>query len=155
MKEAEQKKMTFVEYFLSEKKTVEFSVWVAGFLLGVFALTLLLVIYFNPSVLEMLTYDCYVRSRSGVICPGCGGTRAFFSFIRGQFFLSFCYHAVVPYMGIIYIVFMLRGLLHFLTKGKLAFMKFRLGYVYVGIAITIVQFFIKNICLFAFHIVWI
>lgn len=154
-KETVPRKITLLEYFFSEKKTVEFSVWVAGLLLGIFAATLLAVIYCKPAILEFMTYDCFVRTRGGFLCPGCGGTRAFFAFLKGHFLLSVCYHPVVPYMGVIYVVFMLRGLLHFLSKGRFAFMRFRLGYVYVAIAITILQFLVKNICLLVFHIVWI
>lgn len=147
-------KVTVAEYFLSEKKEVEFAVWTAGALLGFFTAAVLLLIYYRPSVFAYMTYDCFVRTYSGIICPGCGGTRAFFTFLQGRFVASFCYHPVVPYMGIIYIVFMFRGLLHFFSKGNYSFMKFRMMYIYIGIAITILQFLVKNICLFVFHVTW-
>lgn len=148
------KKDSVTAYFWSEKKETEFAVWVAGLFLGVFALTVLGMDYFTPFSLKSLTYDCWVHKTSGIYCPGCGGTRAFFAILRGDFVLSFLYHPVVPYMGILYAVFMLRGILHFLSKGRYPFMKFCLGYIYAAIAITIVQFLVKNICLLLFHVAW-
>ncbi|HBI60686.1 MAG TPA: DUF2752 domain-containing protein [Lachnospiraceae bacterium] len=139
---------------MAKKREMEFSVWVAGLILGIFALLVLGIAYFTPFSLESLTYDCWVHKRSGIYCPGCGGTRAFFAILQGDFIASFFYHPVVPYMGILYAVFMLRGAVHFLSKEKIPFMKFRMGYIYVAVGITIVQFLVKNICLLVFHVAW-
>ena len=147
MTEKKGKGKTVAQYFFSEKKETEFAVWMAGLFLGVFALAVLLLDAYTPFSVESLQYDCWIRKQGGFYCPGCGGTRAFFAFIAGRFVRSFLYHPVVPYMGVIYIVFMLRGALHFLSKGRFAFMRFRVGYIYVAVAITIIQFVIKNVYL--------
>ena len=139
---------------MAEKRETEFSIWMAGLILGIFALLLLGIACFTPFSLESLAYDCWIHKRSGIYCPGCGGTRAFFAILHGNFIKSFFYHPVVPYMGILYAVFMIRGTIHFLSKGKLPYMKFRLGYIYVAFGITIVQFLVKNICLLVFHVAW-
>jgi len=141
-----------VEYFFSEKRTTEFAVWVAGLLLGCFAMFLLVVGYFVPPILESLHFECWVRKQSGLLCPGCGGTRAFFYFLQGKWLRSFILHPVVPYMGVLYIVYMFRGAVHFLTKGKVSFMRFRLGYIYVAIAIILIQFVVKNMFLLNLNI---
>jgi hypothetical protein len=141
------KKITLMEYFFSEKGTTEFAVWVAGFLLGVFAILVLLVGYFVPSFMESLRFPCWINSRSGLLCPGCGGTRAFFYFLRGKWVSSFFMHPVVPYMGVLYLVYMFRGAIHFLSKGKFSFMRFRLGYIYAAIGVILVQFVLKNMFL--------
>lgn len=39
--------------------------------------------------------QCVLLSVCHVYCPGCGGTRAFFSFIRGHFWTSFLYNPAV------------------------------------------------------------
>lgn len=143
---------TVVGYFLSEKRTFEFAVWMAGFLLGVFAMTVLLLDYCTPFSVESLRYECWVRKQGGFYCPGCGGTRAFFAFLEGRFVASFFYHPAVPYIGMLYIVFMLRGVLHFLTKGRMSFMRFQAGYVYAAVAIILVQFVIKNAYLLFYHL---
>lgn len=155
MKNDNIKNNTWAECFLAEKRTTEFAVWVAGLLLGIFAAVVLLTVHFAPFFMENLHYQCWVRSHSGILCPGCGGTRAFFYFLQGEFVLSFFFHPVVPYMGVLYIVYMLRGIVHFLSKGRLPFMRFRLGYVYAAIVILLVQFLLKNILLFQYGIAWI
>lgn len=147
LKKQDAKDMTLIEYFFSEKGTTEFAVWTAGVLLGLVAASILVAGYFVPSILESLHFECWVRRHSGLLCPGCGGTRAFFCFLQGKWVLSFFLHPVVPYMGILYIVYMFRGGVHFLTKGRLPFMRFRLGYIYVAIAIILVQFVAKNVLL--------
>ena len=152
MKGKNGKGKTVAEYFFSEKKELEFAVWMAGLLLGVFAMAVLLLDYYTPFSIEGLQYDCWIRKQGGFYCPGCGGTRAFFAFLEGSFVKSFLYHPVVPYMGVIYIVFMLRGALHFSSKGRFAFMRFRIGYIYVAVAITIIQFVIKNVYLLNFRL---
>ena len=139
---------------MEKKEGTEFAVWVAGLILGGIALLILLVAYFSPFSLESLAYDCWIHKRSGIYCPGCGGTRAFFAILHGEVITSFFYHPVVLYMGSLYAVFMLRGAIHYLSKGKYPFMKFRLGYIYTAVGITIAQFLIKNICLLVFHIAW-
>lgn len=143
--------MTLIEYFFSEKGKTEFAVWVAGAALGFFALLILAIGYFAPSFLESLRFECWIHRQSGLWCPGCGGTRAFFYFLQGKWGRSFMLHPVVPYMGVLYIVYMVRGALHFLTKGRLPFMRFRLGYIYVAIAIVLIQFVAKNVLLLEGH----
>jgi len=155
MKEKNRTGQTAAEYFFSEKREFEFAVWMAGLFLGIFAMAVLLLDYYTPFSVESLQYECWVRKQGGFYCPGCGGTRAFFAFLRGRFVKSFLYHPVVPYMGVLYIVFMLRGALHFLSKGRFAFMRFREGYIYAAVAIILIQFVIKNVYLLFFHQAWI
>ena len=50
---------------------------------------------------------CDFLSKTGLYCPGCGGTRAVKSLLRGDLIRSFLFHPFVPYSVIMYIVFML------------------------------------------------
>ncbi len=154
-KGALQKRNAVIAYFWSEKLTLEFALWVAGLFLGMAACLILAFAFFTPLTLESLSYSCWVRKTAGVYCPGCGGTRAFLALLHGDVVSSFLYHPVVPYMGILYVVFMFRGVVHFGSKGRFPFMKFHLVYIYVAVGITLVQFLAKNICLLVFHITWI
>ena len=43
---------------------------------------------------------CLFHLLTGAYCPGCGGTRAFKSLLRGRFLLSALYHPLVPYAAI-------------------------------------------------------
>lgn len=137
-----------------KKREIEYAIWIAGVIVGIFAISVLLIAYFTPFSIEMISYDCWIHEKSGLYCPGCGGTRAFFRLLHGDIIASFCYHPLVLYMGILYVAFMLKGIVAILSKGRYSFMKYHITYVYVGIAITVIQFLVKNICLIIFHFAW-
>ncbi|MDD7403659.1 MAG: DUF2752 domain-containing protein [Butyribacter sp.] len=137
-----------------ENQKLEYTVWKIGVLLGIVCVSILLLAYFTPFSIKMLQYDCWIHKKTGLYCPGCGGTRAFLAILHGHILISFFCHPLVPYMGIIYVVYMIRGAIALLSKGKYPFMKYRMGYIYVGIAITLVQFVIKNVALLVFHFAW-
>ncbi len=132
----------------------EYCIWIAGILCGLFGLFLFLLDALTPFSIEMLRYRCWIHEISGLYCPGCGGTRAFFYLFQGQFFKSLLFHPLVAYMGVLYLVFMVRGFLAVFTNGKYPFMKYRIGYIYIGIAVTLLQFLAKNISLLLFHLDW-
>ena len=96
--------------------------------------------------------DCVFESVTGLYCPGCGGTRAVIALFRGQFIKSFVYHPAVPYVFIVYTVFMIKMFLlkHFGTgkekDGRI------LIFIYIGIAVIIVQWIVKLILLIRYGI---
>ena len=142
----------------SEKKeykhTIEYPIWLSGILLGILAALGTLLVYAVPIRPGDVGEECWIHSTGGIYCPGCGGTRAVFALIHGRVLLSAWYHPAVLYGMVLYLVFMLRGLLTVLSWGRLPFMKWRLGYVYGGIGIIILQFLAKNILLLGFHLQW-
>lgn len=97
---------------------------------------------------------CIFHTVTGLYCPGCGGTRAVISFLKGDLIKSFFYHPVVPYAGLVYILFMIRGTISFLSRGKYPYMRFSFIYIYIGIAIIIIQFIIKNFLLVVYGYTW-
>lgn len=44
-----------------------------------------------------LGIPCVFQSLTGLYCPGCGGTRAVRSLLKGDFLMSFQYHPLVLY----------------------------------------------------------
>ena len=103
----------------------------------------------------LLQYDgCEFKRVTGVYCPGCGGTRAFFALLRLKPVKSFFYHPAVLYFVVVYLVFM----------GKMFLLKhFRIGtehegrlvlFILIGAGLILVQWFVKLICQLAFHIIW-
>lgn len=54
--------------------------------------------------------QCVFRSITGLYCPGCGGTRAFYHFANGNWAVSWQYHPVVLYAAVCYVIFMTAGL---------------------------------------------
>lgn len=91
--------------------------------------------------------ECDFFSKTGLYCPGCGGTRAVKSLLRGDFIRSFLYHPFVPYCAIMYIVFMLY---EFLKKHFKLFKKvFPVEIViYIGVGVLLLQWVVKVILQF-------
>lgn len=98
--------------------------------------------------------SCVFRRVTGLFCPGCGGTRAVYHFVKGDIGRSFIYHPFVPYAFIVYIVFM--SVIYYRKHyGKKEYRAIGLErYIYVGIAILLLQFAVKEILLIFFHIQW-
>jgi len=128
--------------------------WLAGVLLGAVALIGIVLVYAVPIRISNLGWECWIHRTGGIYCPGCGITRAVFALIHGRVLLSACYHPVVLYAAVIYGIFMVRGAMAVCSRGRLPFMRWRLGYVYGGIAVVILQFLAKNILLLGFHLQW-
>lgn len=124
----------------------------AGLIVGVVLLCALITInLLNKSMLHLLP-PCIFYHQTGLYCPGCGGTRSVNSFLHGHLLYSLKYHPFVLYSFTIYISFMLSHTLHIITNGRVKAMIFRPGYFYVGAAIVIVQWIIKNFILIRYGI---
>lgn len=87
---------------------------------------------------------CLFHEFTGLYCPGCGGTRAAIALLHGRLITSFLYHPLVIYCAAVGVWFGISYLIYWRTKNP----KYRLyldnRYVYVGIAITAVNFIVKN-----------
>lgn len=84
---------------------------------------------------------------TGLLCPGCGGTRAFHAFITGHFIKSFINNAFVWYVMTCYMCFMISHTVRIFTKGRYSGIVFRMRYIYIGIIIMLLQWGIKNVAL--------
>ena len=91
--------------------------------------------------------DCAFLSITGLYCPGCGGTRAVKSLLRGDIIRSFMYHPFVLYCVVAYIIFMLY---EFAKKHFRIFHKaFPLEMViYIGVGVLLLQWIIKVVLQF-------
>lgn len=118
--------------------------WLVCVGVGVLMAMLLALDAWTPFRLESLTWPCAIYRSTGLYCGGCGGTRAVFALLRGEILRSLCYHPVVLYGAVCYLVFLVRGVIALLSGGRYTFMRFRLVYVYVGVGITVVQLVVKN-----------
>lgn len=101
------------------------------------------VLYFWPWSVSM---PCLFLRYTGFYCPGCGGTRAFCSMLKGEFLKSLHYHPVVLYGTVVYAWFMLTNTLELLSKGRWKIgMEFRSRYLYIAAALIILHFIWSNI----------
>lgn len=111
-----------------------------------------------------LSVPCAFYALTGFYCPGCGGTRALRALLEGRFLLSFCYHPVVPYFGALYAWFMVshtaeRLISHLpaggggtILRGRQIGMAYRNVYLYIALALALLNVAVKDIALAAFHV---
>ncbi len=96
--------------------------------------------------------DCFFEAVTGLYCPGCGGSRAVIALFRGHIVKSFLYHPAVPYAFAVYVIFMVKMFLlkHFGIgkehNGRI------LIFIYIGIAIILIQWIVKLVLLIGYGI---
>lgn len=91
--------------------------------------------------------ECEFLALTGLYCPGCGGTRAVKSLLRGDLIRSFLYHPFVLYCAVGYTVFMVY---EFCKKHFKIFKKvFPVEVVIcVGVGVLLLQWIVKVILQF-------
>lgn len=95
-------------------------------------------------------WGCIFNRLTGFCCPSCGGTRAFNAMLHGHFLQSLRYHPIVLYFSVIFTWFMVSWYIEKLSRGHIRIgMKYRDIYVFVGIALLVLNFIIKNILILA------
>lgn len=130
-----------------QNKVLEYNLYLAGLVFAAVSVLGIILVLFTPFEFSYIMPECAFKSITGLYCPGCGGSRAVAAFVQGHWVKSFMYHPFVPYCGVLYIIFMIKGTAAIFSRGKYNYMKFRNGYIYFGIAIIIIQFAIKDIML--------
>ena len=84
--------------------------------------------------------ECRLKATVGINCPGCGGTRALKSLIKGDILSALHYNAFAVYGAIIYGVFFITQTLERITKGRIKGIKFRMVYLWIAIVVLVIQY---------------
>lgn len=90
---------------------------------------------------------CAFYTDTRIYCPGCGGTRAVVSLLKGNLVQSFLYHPFVLYFVVNYSVFMI----YEFCKKHLHILKKRYPIeimLYIGVGVLLLQWLIKVILQF-------
>lgn len=98
--------------------------------------------------LALLHISCPIYSKTGIFCPACGGTRAFFYLVKGQVLNSILSNPFVLYLAVTGGLFFFSQLLRRITRGRIHGMHFYLLYVYIGISLLLLNCIYKNRFLF-------
>lgn len=136
-----------------ETETVDRVFFITG-IFGVLAAVICLIVWkvtgqsFIPPV-----PPCTIHAVTGLYCPGCGGTRAVYALIQGKFFTSFYYHPIVPYTAAVGGWFLISQSIARLSRGRFrAVMHFKPRYLWIALALVVINCFFKNFILLCFHI---
>jgi hypothetical protein len=98
-----------------------------------------------------MTVPCVFYMFTGFYCPGCGGTRAVMTLLKGDFLLSLWYHPLVIYAAVIYVIYMVSHTFACFIPS-IRGLKYRNGYLYGALLIVAVNFIVKNVLLHVFGI---
>ena len=129
-------------------------IWIIGIILFTLLIGVGIVDRLEPGFFGQAGPSCFVRRYMGMYCTGCGATRGVLAILHGHFLQSLYFNMVVMYVVVFYGIYVLRGALYFISKGKYKYMKFHTAYVYVGLGIVVVQAIVKNVALFVYHYTW-
>lgn len=91
-----------------------------------------------------LVPECSFYKTTGLYCPGCGGTRAVVTLLKGNWIRSFLLHPFVPYFVVVYTIFMIYEFCkrHFeIFKRKFPIEMF----LYIGVGVLLLQWIVKVI----------
>lgn len=103
------------------------------------------IMYIKGKTILNYVPPCMFHKITGLYCPGCGGTRAVFSFFRGEIVRSFKFHPLVPYTFILGGWFMLSQTVERLSKHRIKIgMSFRIIYIWIALVIITVNWIVKN-----------
>lgn len=105
------------------------------------------------SVTAIFRVPCVFYAATGLYCPGCGGTRAIEALLQKEILLSFCYHPVVLYGTVVYLWYMISHTITYLSGERIGIgLRYRNAYLYLALAIVIINTAVKDIALTAFHL---
>lgn len=86
---------------------------------------------------------CTFRKVTGIICPGCGSTRAMLELLHGHILKALYYHAALVLLVVMCAVYLITQTIKLISKGRTWAMSFRVAYVYVWLVVELAQYIIK------------
>ena len=142
-----------ISNILRTDKTLDFSFYIIGWVCLILAFVLGLA-WKSGYFLWIFPPDgCTLHNLTGYYCPGCGGTRAIHALLHGHIVRSFFYHPIVVYTAVFFGWFMLSQTIEKASRGRFAIgMHYRDIYLWIALAIVLLNWLIKNLFLAVFGI---
>lgn len=104
-----------------------------------------------PEIGEVLG-GCTLHKMTGLYCPGCGGTRAIKALLRFDLLQSAFYHPIPLYTGFLGMLFLSGRIIARITNGRINRFHANITFLWIALALTIMNCFYKNYCLLHYHI---
>lgn len=117
------------------------------FLFVIVSYILYRVMLYNGMAFTSVMPECFIYSRTGIYCTGCGGTRSTTYLYAGDILHSVLFHPGVLYIYLGMAVYELSYVLNKVSNGKIRNIKVKPLFFYIFIALIVVQCVIKNILL--------
>lgn len=95
---------------------------------------------------------CTLHDIFHIYCPLCGGTRAIVALCRGQLLQSLQYNPVSAYLAVGFSVFDIIAATRIARRSAKPIVNIPLWYVAVGIALAVLVFIVRNVCLIGYGI---
>jgi len=111
-------------------------------MLIIFLMFILKVVY--GSFITGRFLPCWFNLVTGYLCPGCGGTRSFFSLMEGDIVSSFKYNAFVPIMLMFAIVVYVRMFIKVVLERDINVFPKDDRFVYVPLVLFLIYFVVRN-----------
>jgi hypothetical protein len=88
---------------------------------------------------------CWFNLATGLLCPGCGGTRSFYALLRGNVWDSIQYNAFVPSMLLLGVVLYCRLFLNVVLGKSITVLPKDDNWVYALLVVFLGYFILRNI----------
>ena len=138
---------------LKVRKEADRGFYIAGWCVIAAMLLLWAVMRYTPLRPLRLLRPCMFHLLTGWYCPGCGGTRAVYALLRGQWLRSFVLHPLVPCTAAIGGWFMVSQTIERLSRGRIRIaLHFREVYIWIALGIIIVNVIVKNLALILWNV---
>lgn len=134
---------------MRKKKTLDDILYVILWIITIAAALAAAVISYKGISFPGENTPCMIRVLTGLYCPGCGGTRAFFLLFSGHMRQALLHHPAVVYVAAFCFLYLLLNTIKYVSRGKFNGLRYRNLYCYIGIAILIVNVVWKNYMLLA------
>lgn len=96
--------------------------------------------------------ECQIHRLTGLYCPGCGATRAVVFLLHGQIGKSlFYYPAIVPAAAFV-LLYVGSHTVSKITSGRIRGIHYRKIYLFLGVALIVLNVVWKNYCYLVKHI---
>lgn len=97
-------------------------------------------------------FRCVLKEKFGIYCPGCGGSRALLSLLRGDFVSSFYFYpAMIPTVLLLFDLYV-RLVVTAVTGDGRAVGSFRFRAFYAVLAIVLLTFLVRGLLWFGFGV---
>ena len=136
-----------------QRQKIDNGIFVTGWILAVLAVLFYMTVRVGILPLQRYAVPCLFHRMTGFYCPGCGGTRSFFSLCRGDIWTSFQYYPLVPCTAVWGGCFLLSHTIEKISRKRICIgIHFRGVYLWIALAVVVLNCVLKNLILVIWHI---